>query len=34
MALERGLESGAYDFWVQLMQAERWDDLRHKGLWR
>ena len=27
-------QRGAYDFWVQLMQAESWDDLREKGLWR
>ncbi len=24
-------QRGAYDFWVQLMQAESWDDLRRKG---
>ena len=27
-------QRGAYDFWVQLMQAESWDDLREKGPWR
>ena len=27
-------QRGAYDFWLQLMQAESWDDLREKGLWQ
>ncbi len=26
-------QRGAYDFWLQLMQTESWDDLRDKGLW-
>ena len=26
-------QRGAYDFWVHLMQAESWGDLRTKGLW-
>ena len=26
-------QRGAYDFWVQLMDAEGWGDLREKGLW-
>ena len=27
-------QRGAYEFWVELMQSESWDDLRGKGLWR
>ena len=27
-------QRGAYNFWLQLMQSESWDDLREKGLWQ
>ena len=27
-------QRGAYHFWLQLMQAESWDDLQDKALWR
>ena len=27
-------QRGAYKFWVEMMEADSWDDLRDKGLWR
>ncbi len=26
-------QRGAYNFWLDLMESESWDDLREKGLW-